>query len=1697
MENQKTPEEYTGVKGLVRSIYQETATSFVDSNNNYVTVFPDKIEYIKTQDICTGGAKTSTGSVSATGSGNINPSAISSGRIVSYLTVGDLVAIDGTRGLISLGIPSSGVVGDNSYMYMNASGIFGYHGTDTFPWFFAATKDMVFGSRTYHGGDFFIGEIDSAYLWWQYDEHKLIIAGDISISGDIESSNFEYDPFTGTLVGYKLEYYGGNAYFGGAIVSGNSFITGNTSIYGNNVTIAGQSIVNVGNVSDSTALTIPAGLLVDGTAITIANDGTISANITLSWTAETDPRFDHYQIRYKKSSFTYYQYISSNSNTITIDGLTPNTSYDFAVSSVNKYGIPSTYSSTVTYTTATSTTAPAKVSGVSAVGGIQYVIVEWTSNSEKDLSSYNVYRNTVNNSGTAILISNIRGNYLVDGNLVGGTQYFYWVKAVNTSGLVSTNFSTVASATPRNVAGSDTVISQRGWTQTCIFSSTSATQVNWGAGRFIASDGTTYNILAGNTGVMTARTYIFLDIDVSTTQYQITTVAGNAVGNNRVLIGSAINGTIEATFTIFSGDGAIKISKEGLEDGSIDLSKFGSGLTPVEVLDILPTENNFDGRMVFLTTDKKLYRYNAIDEEFTTAVPTTDLTGTIVKEQIADGSIDLSKFSNGLTPIEVLDTLPVDNNFDGRIVFLTTDKKLYRYNATEGEFTAAVPTTDLTGTITGEQIAGGSIDLSKFGSGLTPVEVLDTLPTENNFDGRIVFLTIDKKLYRYNGTQEEFTAAVPTTDLTGTIVETQIADNSISTGKIKANAITANEIAAGTITGNKIAANTIEAGNIATGTITANEIAAQTIETGNIKAGAITANEIAAGTITGNKIAAGTIEAGNIAAETITGNEIAAQTIAAAHIITGTITATQIATNTITANQIAANTITAGQIAAGTITANEIATNTITANEIAANTITAGQIAAGTITGNEIAANTIEAGNIKAGTITTVELNFIPVKDTNVIASINASEEGIDISASKIATISAEKILIDGTTYLSNWRKSGDLTKIDGGSISTGSVTTAQLNFTPVIDGTIIASINASEEGIQISGEHIAISGSTTFSSGYDPITKVNKLGGSYASASSGARVLIFPDTNTGLQIIDDGGADVFKAIIGGTNVGDVIIGNYTGGQGIFYDKSEAKTIFKGSMIAGNITGVAITGGTISIGNLNNIFKADSNGIYLGNSTFASAPFRVDMAGNLTATSATITGAITTGAGSSINGTYIDSIAANKITAGTGIVNNLSILSTLTMGSSGTNGIIQSYGWNGTSAGFKMNGGATPSFELIGGTITGGTIQTSASGDRIIMNGSTNKIEFKNGNILYSSMYPYGGGSGSGFVIATHGSYVGTASLILFEGISTSGVLLTAISINLNGTTYLNGATVNGGNITPSTNNSYSLGTNSYRFNNVHTNAITLNGIEKTSWPTSFSGNLSDLSINTTKSWGSYGITGLGTITPYSNNTYSLGSSSYKWNNIYSTYVTFDYLGKNLDANSYQITNVGTITPYSNNTYSLGSSSYKWNNVYSTFCTFDYLGKNLNANSYQITNVGTITPYSNNSYDLGSTSYYWRNIYGINIIPHGSTASYLGNSSYYWDYLYVDTIRGASGTSSIGIENNAYTKYLFPDSTAVYDLGSSSYFYRNTFTQSLRLRTGLTTNPSNSGEIRYYDGTGGGFRGMVGSWLGQFDMTAK
>jgi hypothetical protein len=202
-------------------------------------------------------------------------------------------------------------------------------------------------------------------------------------------------------------------------------------------------------------------------------------------------------------------------------------------------------------------------------------------------------------------------------------------------------------------------------------------------------------------------------------------------------------------------------------------------------------------------------------------------------------------------------------------------------------------------------------------------EIVATLPLTDLFEGRVVFLTTDDKLYRYTGAA--WTTAVPAADISGTLADAQIA--AVAAAKV-------------------------------TGQLTDAQIAA-------IAAAKVT------GQITGTQITDGAISTAKLAANSVTSNEIAANTITAADIAALTITASQIAAATITGAKIAANTIAAGNIAADTITANEIAANAITATEIATNAITADKINAGAVTAAKMNVTSLDAITATIGTLRT------------------------------------------------------------------------------------------------------------------------------------------------------------------------------------------------------------------------------------------------------------------------------------------------------------------------------------------------------------------------------------------------------------------------------------------------------------------------------------------------------------------------------------------------------------------------------------------------------------------------------------------------------------------------------------------------------------------------------------------------------
>ena len=188
---------------------------------------------------------------------------------------------------------------------------------------------------------------------------------------------------------------------------------------------------------------------------------------------------------------------------------------------------------------------------------------------------------------------------------------------------------------------------------------------------------------------------------------------------------------------------------------------------------------------------------------------------------VADGVIGDTQLIDGSTlvgKVDTLPTLPDDEYPEGKVVYLTTNGKLYRNDS--DVWTAAVATVDLTGQITETQITDSAITTPKIAA--------------------------------------------------NAIVADKIAANAITTDKLNANAVTAAKIAAGTITATEIATSTITADRMVAGTITAaSAIIANAAITG-VKIANATITDANISSLNADKITAGQLSLTPMSATAIT-----------------------------------------------------------------------------------------------------------------------------------------------------------------------------------------------------------------------------------------------------------------------------------------------------------------------------------------------------------------------------------------------------------------------------------------------------------------------------------------------------------------------------------------------------------------------------------------------------------------------------------------------------------------------------------------------------------------------------------------------------------------------------------------------------------------------------------------------------------
>ena len=501
---------------------------------------------------------------------------------------------------------------------------------------------------------------------------------------------------------------------------------------------------------------------------------------------------------------------------------------------------------------------------------------------------------------------------------------------------------------------------------------------------------------------------------------------------------------------------------------------FTPGLSPVKSYSTLPNPVGYTGSpVVFNTTDRKLYRYDPTVPKWTVEVPSSDLSGTISTAQIAANAINSSKFATDIKPIEIVASLPTSGNTAGRVVYLTTDSKLYRYNGTS--WTAAVPTGDLTGTVSGSQIADLAISAAKvadsaittdkianaavaagkiaaaavgaaqladaiisnakLANGLAAVESVASLPSTGNFQGRTVMLQSDGKLYRWNSTAPtgtaSWTAAVPTSDLSGTVIGSQISDSAITASKISDGAVSTAKILDSAISNTKLADNAV----------VASKIADSAISNAKLASGLAAVESVASLPSTGNFQGRTVMlqSDGKLYRWNSTGTTGTASWTAAVPAVdlTGTVAGSQIADGAIVTTKISDGAISALKLADSSVTTTKLVDDSVITSKIAANAVTVSELADGAVSSAKIADAAISTAKFASS-----------IKPIEVLSSLPVT--GLVAGRTVFLTTDNKLYRYTGSAWVSSVAASDVSGQLTVAQIQDGAITTVKLSDTAV-----------------------------------------------------------------------------------------------------------------------------------------------------------------------------------------------------------------------------------------------------------------------------------------------------------------------------------------------------------------------------------------------------------------------------------------------------------------------------------------------------------------------------------------------------------------------------------------------------------------------------------------------------------------------
>jgi hypothetical protein len=180
----------------------------------------------------------------------------------------------------------------------------------------------------------------------------------------------------------------------------------------------------------------------------LQEDGTLVPRIKATWVAPADEFVQSgglVRIEYKPSAssdFLPWNVVRGDVTEEYITDVETGVAYDVRIRGENGVRVTSSFLTVTGHTVTTGAAAPSVPSSLAATGTLESITLAWAANTESDLAGYQIFRNTSDSIPGSPLRTQL-GTSFVDTDVAASTTYYYWVKAVNRSGVASAETSSV------------------------------------------------------------------------------------------------------------------------------------------------------------------------------------------------------------------------------------------------------------------------------------------------------------------------------------------------------------------------------------------------------------------------------------------------------------------------------------------------------------------------------------------------------------------------------------------------------------------------------------------------------------------------------------------------------------------------------------------------------------------------------------------------------------------------------------------------------------------------------------------------------------------------------------------------------------------------------------------------------------------------------------------------------------------------------------------------------------------------------------------------------------------------------------------------------------------------------------------------------------------------------------------------------